>query len=136
MRAAAVALLPLALLGAAPMRCGDDPTPRLEAQRRELLARTVPKAEFWDAVGRKGERVKQQKAIEARLGPIDEKRAAVEAEIAAAASDLAAARVAREEAQSALAAARAELARAHGEQEAREAKIRGIAERHAEGGSS
>ena len=122
MRAAAVALLPLALLGAAPMRCGDDPTPRLEAQRRELLARTVPKAEFWDAVGRKGERVKQQKAIEARLGPIDEKRAAVEAEIAAAASELA--------------AARAELARAHGEQEAREAKIRGIAERHAEGGSS
>ena len=133
---AALVLLPLALLGAAPMRCGDDPTPRLEAERRDLLARTVPRAEFWDAVGKKGELVKQQKALEARLGPIDEKRAAVEAEIAAAASDLAAARVAREEAQSALAAARAELARARGEQDAREAKIRGFAERHAEGGPS
>jgi len=129
-------LLGLVLLGAGPMRCGDDPMPRLEAERRELLANTVPKAEFWSAVEKKGELVRQQKELLAQGAPLDEKRTALEAEITTAQADLATVRTQREQAQKALDAARAELARAKAEQESREARLRTFAERHAAAGPS
>jgi chromosome segregation ATPase len=136
-RVATLPLLMLGLLGAAgPIRCGDDPTPRLEAEKRELLASTVPKAQFWDAVGKKGELLKQEKEVEAQGAPLDEKKAALEAEIAAAESEVASARSARASAQTALDEARAELARAKGEQETREARLRTFSERHAAGDAS
>ncbi len=134
--AGAFLLLGLGLLGAGPIRCGDDPTPRLEAERRELLANTVPKAEFWSAVEKKGELVRQEKELLAQGAPLDEKRTTVEAEITTAQEDLAAVRTQREQAQKALDAARAELARAKAEQELREARLRTFAERHAASGPS
>jgi chromosome segregation ATPase len=134
-RAVALPLLCLGLLGAGPIRCGDDPMPRLEAEQAELLARTVPKAAFWTAVERKGQLVKQEKEVLAEVGPIEEKRATLGAEISSAQSDLEAARAARKQAEATLEQARSELARARAEQEAREARLRGFAERHAAEGS-
>jgi hypothetical protein len=131
----ALALLALGLLGVGPIRCGDDPMPRLEAEKRALLAATVPKAQFWDAVGKKGELLKQEKEVEAEAAPFDEKRAALEAEAAAAQADVVAARAERERAQAALDGARAALERARAEQAAREARLRSFAERHAAGAS-
>ena len=135
-RTATFALVGLGLLGAGPIRCGDDPTPRLEAERRELLASTVPKAEFWSAVERKGGLVLQEKELLAQGAPLDERRSALEAEITTAQADLAAVRTQRAQAQMALDAARAELARAKAEQGLREARLRTFAERHAAAGGS
>ena len=51
------------LLSLAPLfgieSCEQDELHQLETERQRLLDTTVPKQEFWDQVGRKGESAKQ-----------------------------------------------------------------------------
>jgi len=118
-------------LGAAPIHCGDDATPALEAEKRDLLARTVPKAQFWAAVEGKGRLLKQEKEIAAAADEIAAKAKGLEQELAAADADLAAARSQREQAEAALQQAQGELGRAKAEQQAREARLQGFAQQRA-----
>jgi hypothetical protein len=132
MRRARLPLLCFALLVTGAFGCGEDPLPRLEVERAELLARTLPKAEFWAAVQRKGELVKQELAIEAEA-PAAARRAELESGIAAAEAELAAARAQRARAEEALAAAREEETRARTLRAAREEQLRSFQARHAAG---
>jgi hypothetical protein len=136
MRLVALLALVFVLAGAGPIRCGDDPTPALEAEKADFLARTVPKAEFWGTVERKGQLVKQEKEIAGAAEEIAAKAGALEQEIVAAEAELSTARGARERAEASLEQARSELAHAKSEQQTREERLRTFAQRQAAGDGS
>ena len=126
-RRAAAALVTAALLA-----CGEDPVPKLEAERQTLLDESQPKAEFWSAVERKGALAKEQRVAEKELAEILAKLTALEAERAQLDASLAAARAETAQTAAALAGNRSELARIEGEVAKREAALAGFAQRRVE----
>jgi hypothetical protein len=123
----AFALAAIGLLGA---RCGgDDPVPALEAEKQALLASSVPKAEFWAEVERKGKAVKQEKAAEAELTALAARELELDPRIAQTSAALADARRVNGEADEVLRKARAESERLTAECAKREAKLRDFAAR-------
>ena len=133
---AALAISFLALIAAGPIRCGDDPTPRLEAEKAAFLARTVPKAEFWSTVQRKGELVLQEKSTLEEGETTTAKAAVLAQEINAAEAELTTARDERRQAEAVLEQAHSQLAHANAERETRAARLRAFAERQAAGAGS
>lgn len=105
------------------MRCGDDPTPALVAERDQLLAGTVPKREFWETVERKGTLLAEEKALAAERAKADVARDALAQQVTAAEGQLAAARDARARSAAALAEAQSGLERARAERAACEARL-------------
>jgi hypothetical protein len=77
MLARALPLLALAL--AAPLCGGEDPVAVLEEQKRELLAGTVEKKEFWAQVERKGAAAKRLQQLEGERAALEQELAGVEA---------------------------------------------------------
>ena len=65
LRVAALLLSLVPLLGIE--SCEQDELQKLEAERQRLLDTTVPKQEFWDQVGRKGESAKQLRQLEKEI---------------------------------------------------------------------
>jgi septal ring factor EnvC (AmiA/AmiB activator) len=123
----------LAILAAAALlACGEDPVPKLEAERQGLLDGWRPKAEFWSAVERKGTLLKEKRAAEKELEEIPAKLAALEAERAQQDASLASARDANVQTSAALAGNRSELARIEGEVAKREAALAGFERRRIE----
>jgi len=123
----ALALAAILLLGA---RCGgDDRVPALEAEKQALLASSVPKAEFWAEVERKGKAVKQEKAAAAELTTLAARELELDPRIAQTSAALADARRVNGDAEEVLRKARAESERLEGERAKREAKLRDFAER-------
>lgn len=122
----------VALVAATLLACGEDPLPKLEAERQTLLDESRPKAEFWSAVERKGTLAKEQRAAEKELVEIQAKLTALEAERAQLDASLAAARAGTAQTAAALAGNRSELARIEGEVAKREAALAGFDQRRVE----
>ncbi len=100
-----------ALLAIGALACGEDPVPKLEAERAALLERTRPKAEFWAEVERKGSLAKEKAGVEKEIAGVQAQVAAAKAEHDALATGLAGARDANAQTAAAVAANRAELER-------------------------
>jgi peptidoglycan hydrolase CwlO-like protein len=123
----------LAVLAAvALLACGEDPVPKLQAERQALLDGSRPKAEFWSAVERKGTLAKEKRAAEKELEEIQAKLSALDAERAQLDASLASARDANAQTSAALAGNRNELARIDEEVAKREATLAGFEQRRAE----
>jgi hypothetical protein len=76
--------LPLAALMLAAGLCGgEDPVAVLEGQKRELLASTVEKKEFWAQVERKGAAAKRLQELEPQRVELQQELASLEARRAA-----------------------------------------------------
>lgn len=120
------------LAAAALLACGEDPIPKLEAERQALLDGSLPKAEFWSAVERKGTFTKEKRAADKEREAVQAKLVALDAERAQQDASLAAARDANAQTAAALAGNRAELARIDGEVAKREAELAGFERRRAE----
>jgi len=112
--------------------CSEDPVPKLEADKKALLERTRPKAEFWTEVERKGDLFKQKKAVDAELAEVQQKTAATQPELQQLGAALAGAGEANARAEQVLAEQRAELARIEGEVAKREATLAGFDRRRSE----
>jgi chromosome segregation ATPase len=121
-----------ALGAAALLACGEDPVPKLEAERQALLDDSEPKAEFWSQVERKGALAKEQRAAERDLAEIQAKLAALDAERAQQDASLEAARDGNAQITNALNGNRGELARIEGEVAKREAALAGFDQRRVE----
>lgn len=121
-----------ALVAALLLACGEDPVPKLEAERQALLDGSQPKAEFWSQVERKGALAKEQRAAEEELAQIQARLAALEAERAQQDASLAAARDGNAQLTAALAGNRSELARIEAEVAKREATLAGFDQRRVE----
>lgn len=81
---------------AAGLACAEDPVPGLEAEKRDLLATTLPRQAFWSEVERKGALLKEAKAVAKEQAALDAEAARAEAERAGLEASLAAARSANE----------------------------------------
>ena len=121
-----------ALLALATLACGEDPVPRLEADRAALLERTRPKAEFWSEVERKGALAKEKASVEKEITSLATQHAAVQAEQDGLAAALAGARDANAQTAVAVAANRAELDRLEREVTKRAATLEQYAARRTE----
>jgi chromosome segregation ATPase len=123
----------LALFAAAALlACGEDPLPKLEAERQALLDGSRPKAEFWSEVERKGTFAKEMRVAGKELEEVQAKLAALGAERAQQDASLAAARDANAQTSAALAGNRSELARVEDEVAKREATLAGFERRRTE----
>lgn len=114
MRAPALAVLLVAALGAA---CADDELPKLEAEQARLAVLPA-KSEFWAAVQRKGELLKEKRALEAELAKLRGELEALAAQGPPLEAALAEAERTRSEIQAALGQAQAETRRLQDELEA------------------
>ena len=108
------------VLALAALACGEDPVPKLEAERDALVASTQPKAAFWSEVERKGGYAKERREIEKERADVTAQVAALAPEQEQLAAALAQAQAATAQAQAGLAQNRAELARVEGEVAKRE----------------
>ena len=127
------ARLAAALFAAATLlACGEDPLPKLEAERQALLDGSRPKAEFWSEVERKGTLAKEKRAAEKELAEIQAKLVTLDAERAQLDAALAAARDTNVQTSAALAGNRGELARVEDEVAKREAALAGFERRRVE----
>jgi uncharacterized protein YlxW (UPF0749 family) len=123
----------LALFAAgALLACGEDPLPKLQAERQALLDGSRPKAEFWSEVERKGALAKEKRAAEKELQEVQAKLTALDAERAQLDASLASARDGNSQTSAALAGNRSELARIEGEVGKREAALAGFERRRTE----
>jgi hypothetical protein len=120
------------LLAVGTLACGEDPVPKLEAERTALLEKTRPKAEFWSEVERKGTLAKEKAGVEKEIAGIATQLTAVKAEQDGLATALAGARDANAQTAAAVAANRAELERIEREVTKRSATLAQYAARRAE----
>lgn len=127
----AVALVAAALAAGA-LACGEDPVPKLEAERAALLERTRPKAEFWSEVERKGTLAKEKLAIQKERDAIAQRAAATKTEQDQLDAALAQARGIDAQTAAALAHDREEVARLEREAVGRAATLEGLQARNAE----
>jgi hypothetical protein len=89
----ALRLVPIVGLALAAGLCGgEDRVALLEARRRELLASTVEKKEFWTQVERKGAAAKRLRELEGQRADLEQESVALEARHAAVEPALAQAR--------------------------------------------
>ena len=109
----------------------------LERQREALESTTLPKAEFWAQVTRKGDALEARKKSDAEAAALRQEIAALRSQReAAAAAELDQARATRAAAEAERRAAQAELARAEGERAQRQAALHGFDSRRREGAGS
>jgi transcriptional regulator with GAF, ATPase, and Fis domain len=120
---------PLLALALVSLACSEDPVPKLEAEKQQVLERTLPKTEFWGEVGRKGELLKEKKADDAELAALVAKAAAIQPEQQQLAASLAQARDVNARAAALLAQDRAEVARLEGEVAKRLGELAGFDQR-------
>ncbi len=119
-------VVPLAALALAAGLCGgEDPVAMLEGQKRELLAATVEKREFWGQVERKGAATKRLRELEARRAELEPELAGAEARRAAVEPSVAQAREVNQRAEE----VKAEIARREDDLAARMRDLEGTLER-------
>lgn len=138
-RASALLLLCLAgLCGAGPPSCAsDEEMAALVARKHELETAYVPKREFWDAVARKGEAIKEQQALRAEIETVEaEAGTAAAATLEARRSQVAKARSQREQAAQALRQAEEQREKARSEAAVRRAVLDAFAARGRAGDGS
>jgi hypothetical protein len=111
------------------LACGPDPVPGLRVERQKLLASTLPKKDFWDAVERKAALLKKKEALDGELDTVKRQQAALDAERAQVEAVLANARQVNDQAAQVLAHDRAEMERLEGEVAKRESTLTAFSDR-------
>jgi chromosome segregation ATPase len=101
----------------------------LEARKQELLATTVPKAEFWAEVERKGHAIEPEKALQREIESARARLAAADSGIASLRAGLSEARDVNGQAEEVRAKVEAEAQRVEGLTAAQEAALAGFAAR-------
>jgi hypothetical protein len=130
MRLRAYACIALAACAASvAIGCGEDPVPKLEAERAALLDKTRPKAEFWSEVERKGGFAKEKASVEKEITATEAQTTALKAEQDALAAALEQSRSVNAQAGSLLASRRAERDRLEREVNERAATLERYAAR-------
>jgi hypothetical protein len=114
------------------LACGENPVPKLQAERKALLDGSRPKVEFWAEVERKGTFAKEKRGLDAEVAALQPKTIALQADADQLTAALAQARGMNAQTAAALAGNRAELARLEAEVAKREATLAGFDARRTE----
>jgi len=112
--------------------CGENPVPKLQAERQAVLDASRPKAEFWSEVEHKGTLAKEKRALDVEVAALQPKTLALQAETDLLVAALEQAREMNAQTEAALAGNRAELARLEAEVAKRSATLAGFDARRSE----